>query len=235
MQLPLFFIEESSAANEELLLNEDTSKHVIQSLRMAMGEELLVTDGKGHLLRCSIIDDHKKKCRVKVLERTFKEKEKSKMAIAISLLKNAGRFEWFLEKATELGIAEIIPLICARTEKQHFRLERMKSILASAMVQSQQSWLPILREPVKLEEIIEKADYAQKFIAHCLDDAKVSLVDAVNHAAPSQLILIGPEGDFTKEEIALAFKSHFVPVALGNTRLRTETAGMVAATILALE
>jgi 16S rRNA (uracil1498-N3)-methyltransferase len=235
MPLPIFFIEKISIPESFIALNEETSKHIVQVLRMKIGESLLLTDGRGNLLTCEISNDHKKKCVVKVLESKHKISGTRKISIAISLLKNANRFEWFLEKATELGIAEIIPAICLRTEKQHFRYDRMKNILISAMLQSQQVWLPLLKEPMQINEIILNAHQSQKFIAHCMDGAKVSLSDAINTSTSSQIILIGPEGDFTKEEIDYAFKNHFVPVALGDTRLRTETAGIVAAAILAMQ
>jgi len=148
-------------------------------------------------------------------------------------LKNSNRFEWFLEKATEIGINEIIPLICERTEKQKFRYDRMKGICTSAMLQSQQVWLPILHEPRPFNHLtIEQFKQSQKFIAHCIEEKKRNLSDLVNDSLPSQIILIGPEGDFTPDEIQLALQNHFIAVSLGETRLRAETAGVVAATIL---
>jgi 16S rRNA (uracil1498-N3)-methyltransferase len=123
-------------------------------------------------------------------------------------------------------------MICERTEKQHFRLERMQGILVSAMLQSQQCWLPVLHNPTAFEQIVQTASQQQKFIAHCLPDEKRNLQDLINEALQTKIILIGPEGDFTKEEVDLAVRHHFSPVALGTTRLRTETAGLVAATLL---
>jgi 16S rRNA (uracil1498-N3)-methyltransferase len=235
MPLPFFFIEEIDRAGNFIALNEETSRHIAQVLRMKTGEQLLLTDGKGNLLACEISDNHKKKCVAEIKDSRHEAQGTRKISIAISLLKNASRFEWFLEKATELGIAEIIPAICMRTEKQHFRYDRMKNILISAMLQSQQVWLPSLKEPTSINEIILHAHHSQKFIAHCIDSAKVSLADAINTSTSSQIILIGPEGDFTKEEIDVAFQNHFVPVALGDTRLRAETAGIAAAAILAMQ
>jgi 16S rRNA (uracil1498-N3)-methyltransferase len=235
MPAPIFFIELLPDNENFITLDEETSKHIAQVLRMKTGEQLLLTDGKGNLADCQIIEPHKKKCSVNVQVKRFREKGARKISISISLLKNTNRFEWFLEKATELGISEIIPAICERTEKQHFRSERMKNILVSAMLQSQQVWLPTLHEPMAFEEVISQSHHSQKFIAHCMDDTKISLADAINTATASQIILIGPEGDFTKAEINLALQHHFVPVTLGNTRLRTETAGIVAATILTLQ
>jgi 16S rRNA (uracil1498-N3)-methyltransferase len=232
MELPIFYTQTTGDAHTLITLDEDNSKHIIQVLRMKVGEQLLLTDGKGNLFTSVITEAHKKKTVVKIQEIKHKAQGARKISVAVSLLKNTNRFEWFLEKATELGVTEIIPLICERTEKLNFRYDRMQHILVSAMLQSQQVWLPELQEPTKLEKIINESRYAQKFIAHCADDAKVDLAEAINSATNSQIILIGPEGDFTKDEIELAKKNHFVAVTLGETRLRTETAAIVAATLL---
>jgi 16S rRNA (uracil1498-N3)-methyltransferase len=154
--------------------------------------------------------------------------------IAISLIKNRDRFEWFLEKATEIGVTAIIPLICERTEKEKFRFDRMQGICISAMLQSQQVWLPVLHEPIPFKQVIEEAKQEQKFIAHCMPGEKGNLAGLVNKELSSRIILIGPEGDFTREEADLAIQYQFSPVALGETRLRSETAGVVAATILCI-
>ncbi|MEO6670215.1 MAG: RsmE family RNA methyltransferase [Ferruginibacter sp.] len=232
MAIPFFYIEEINTGLSRLVLNEETSKHVVQVLRMKIGEHLQLTDGKGNLFTTEITDDHKKKAEVKILSAAFVPASEKKIIIAISLVKNTSRFEWFLEKATEIGVNEIIPLICARTEKQHFRFERMKGILTSAMLQSQQSWLPVLHEPVRFDDLMMRQFVdCKKYIAHCLPDKKEPLHHQITKSS-NQLILIGPEGDFTNEEIDNAIKNNFIPVALGDTRLRTETAGMVAATLL---
>ncbi len=160
-----------TASQKEIVLNEETSKHVVQVLRMKVGEQLNLTDGKGSLFTCEITDDHKKHCTVEVKETRFKEQGTRKVSVAISLLKNANRFEWFLEKATEIGVAEIIPLICERTEKEKFRFDRMQGIVISAMLQSQQVWLPVLQEPVQFENlIVKKLENCTKYIAHCIDE-----------------------------------------------------------------
>ena len=234
MALP-FFYTDSLTAKDNLVLNEETSKHIVQVLRMQNGEQLQLTDGKGSLFTTEITENNRKRCTVKILQTANLKPQTSNISIAISLVKNVHRFEWFLEKATEIGITEIIPLICSRTEKQHFRYDRMQSVLISAMLQSQQTFLPILYEPIKFTEVINKAAQEQKFIAHCEDENnKVQLASQLLKSPLAKLILIGPEGDFTKEEIHFAIQNNFIPVALGNTRLRTETAGMVAATLLRL-
>lgn len=214
------------------MLNEDTSRHVIQVLRMKQGDQLQLTDGKGHLLTAAIADDHKKKCTVRIVERSFKERNGRQVSIGISLLKNVTRFEWFLEKATEIGVFEIIPLRCDRTEKQHVRFERLNNILVAAMLQSQQYWLPVLQEPVFCKELIVSSTYETKLIAHCEPEQKHAIHD-FRGTAPIQII-IGPEGDFTLHEIELALSQKYKPVTLGNTRLRTETAGVVATALLCI-
>lgn len=233
MALPFFYLEEIGA--DEIRLDEDTSKHVVSVLRMKEGERLNITDGIGNLFEAAISEAHKKKCAVKIIERKFTPADGRKTIIGISILKNTSRFEWFLEKATEIGISEIIPLMCDRTEKEHFRYDRMKGILVSALLQSQQVWLPVLHQPVGFGQLLRQEEIngiEQRFIAHCLPDQKNNLAGVVGKSKPAQIVLIGPEGDFTKEEIDFALKYHFIPVSLGNTRLRTETAGVVAATLL---
>jgi 16S rRNA (uracil1498-N3)-methyltransferase len=233
MALPFFYAEELTASTTQYVLSEETSKHVVQVLRMGIGEQLQLTDGKGNLFTAAIIDDNRKRCQVKIIDIQKQAAATRQINIAISLVKNNTRFEWFLEKATEIGVSEIIPLICERTEKQSFRHDRMKAILVSAMLQSQQCWLPNLHEATKFTELIKKSAHQQKLIAHCEEDKKQSINQYINQSN-NQLICIGPEGDFSKEEIALALKNNFIPVALGDTRLRTETAGIVAATLLCI-
>jgi 16S rRNA (uracil1498-N3)-methyltransferase len=221
-------------------LSEESSKHVVQVLRMGVGDRLQLTDGLGVLANATIRDDHKKKCAVIIEDSHLQPAPVIQTIIAISLLKNSTRFEWFLEKAAELGVHEIVPLICARTEKQHFRTARMHSILTSAMLQSNQVWLTRLREPLAFNHFIEiqssvnESGMPDKFIAHCEDSGKSGLVVRIDHAVKKRLILIGPEGDFSPAEIQLAVDNNFIPVQLGQTRLRTETAGVIAATLLQL-
>jgi 16S rRNA (uracil1498-N3)-methyltransferase len=230
MALSYFYVE--SLQQKNIQLDEDTSKHMISVLRMQKGEEILLTDGRGSKAGAQIVDDNRKRCVVEVMSVEKEEEATPKVTIAISITKNSSRFEWFLEKATEIGVNEIIPLLCERTEKEKFRYDRMKGILVSALLQSQQTWLPQLHEPTSLKEVIRQATQAQKFIAHCLPEQKLQLSTVIRPL--SSIILIGPEGDFTPKEIDQSAGENFTPVALGNTRLRTETAGMVAASLLRL-
>jgi 16S rRNA (uracil1498-N3)-methyltransferase len=236
MPLPFFYTDPFLPSDNIVVLNEENSKHIVQVLRMQNGKQIKLTDGFGNIFLAEITDAHKKKCTVKIIERSEHGSPANKVCIALSPVKNNSRLEWFLEKATEIGVSEIVLLMCERTEKQNIRLDRMKGILISAMLQSQQAWLPILEEPKKYAAYIKEAKAENKFIAHCEEDKKNSLKETTTIKPISNTtILIGPEGDFTPQEIALALENNFTPVALGNTRLRTETAALVAATLLCVQ
>jgi len=229
MNFPYFY--EENIQQPIHILSEETSKHCIQVLRMKENEQLQLTNGKGNLFTAIILKADKKNCNVKIESVESLKPKTQNISIAISLLKNPSRFEWFLEKATEIGISEIVPLICDHTEKEHFRFDRMHNILVSAMLQSRQTWLPHLHKPKKFSTFIHEDFDGLKLIAHCVEEDKKSIADvkAVNQ---SKLILIGPEGDFSNAEIQTALNTNFVPVTLGHTRLRSETAGIVAAALL---
>jgi 16S rRNA (uracil1498-N3)-methyltransferase len=232
MALSYFFHESDFTTGGTIVLDEDTSKHVIQVLRMERGAELMLTNGRGEKARVVIADDNRKRCAVQVQARHTEKPLAPKVTIGVSLVKNAARFEWFLEKATEIGVTEILPLLCARTEKEKFRADRLQGILQSAMLQSQQCWLPLLHEPVSFEKALT-LPAAQRFIAHCDEGSKLPL-PAQLASGTDRLLLIGPEGDFTPKEIEAALAAGFAPAALGDTRLRTETAALAGATLLRL-
>lgn len=230
MSLPFFYEQDITGLHSHFTLSEETSKHCIQVLRMKTGAGLQLTDGLGNLYKASLLSEDKKKSVVLIEEHHIVPPPARKISIAISLLKNASRFEWFLEKATEIGVTEIQPLISQRTEHTRFRTDRMNGILIAAMLQSQQTWLPVLHEPMALEDCIKKSNWPQKLVAHCEEDAKQLIKDL--GPSPEIQILIGPEGDFTPEEIHLALDHYYLPVSLGDTRLRAETAGVVASALL---
>lgn len=234
MDVPFFFSDELNQQTTSLILDETASRHAVQVLRMKDGEKLQLANGKGTIAQAIITDAHKKKTEVSIETISYEAPPKHSIGIAISLVKNSARFEWFLEKATEIGITDIYPLLCHRTERQVFRTDRMKQILISAMLQSQQAWMPVLHTTASFTDSIKAFEKIEcnKMIAHCLETDKQQLDQKLINGATNQLILIGPEGDFTQEEIQLALENNYQPVALGNTRLRTETAGMVAATLL---
>ena len=220
MPLPYFYTEPISSSQNFIVLNEENSRHIVQVLRMAEGKQLKLTDGLGNVYTTEITEAHKKKCTVKIIDSAKIEAAQNKVCIAISPVKNNSRFEWFLEKATEIGVAEIVPLLCERTEKQFLKFDRLKGILISAMLQSQQAWLPILTEPQKFDSFVKEKNDENKFIAHCEENKKTSLKNLLSTIQPfnNSTILIGPEGDFTKDEIALALENNYTAVALGNTR-----------------
>jgi 16S rRNA (uracil1498-N3)-methyltransferase len=217
-----------------MALDETTSKHITQVLRMRKDDLLHLTNGKGKKLLASVRDQTKKSCSVYIQEETDIPLPSQQLTIAVSLLKNTSRFEWFLEKATETGITAIVPLICERTERTHFRTDRMKNILVSAMLQSQQCWLPGLPGPVPFREWITTADDDTRLIAHCIELEKQPLAKLALLRG-NKTICIGPEGDFTPEEVTLALDRGFQAVSIGNTRLRTETAAIAAAVLLAIQ
>jgi 16S rRNA (uracil1498-N3)-methyltransferase len=229
MNLPFFY--EENILQPTHILSENTSKHCIQVLRMKAGDRLQLTNGKGSLFAATIRNADKKYCEVTIEAMSYEQQATSNISIAISILKNVSRFEWFLEKATEIGIKEVIPLICDHTEKQSFRYDRMHSIVVSAMLQSQQAWLPQLHQSKKFYELINEDTDGLKLIAHCAEEEKQNITSFINHNK-NKLILIGPEGDFSNNEIEFALEKNFIPVTLGNTRLRSETAGIVAAALL---
>lgn len=226
-----FFYEPLLLQNEKTFtLSENTAKHCIQVLRMKAGDIMELTNGKGLLCKASIENIDRKNCLVKIIEEQIHPPSSHKISIAISILKNADRFEWFAEKATEMGVNEIIPLICNRTIRHNFRKERMQNIIISAMLQSQQLWLPQLHDAVSFEKYISSSPNKTKLIAHC-GQAEKKRPDEIIFSSSAEII-IGPEGDFTSNEIIFATENNYIPVSLGHTRLRTETAGVVAAALL---
>lgn len=233
MQLPFFYEPELSESCSLIQLSPDTFKHAIQVLRLKEGNAIHLTNGKGLLSRAVILNSNKKQATVKIESVQFFNNNNPSVTIAISLLKNTNRLEWFLEKVTELGVTEIILLLCARTEKQHFRIDRINTILISAMLQSKQVWLPNLISPTSYTTVIEQANHNLKLIAHCGAEEKMPLHKLATKE--NTIILIGPEGDFTDDEIVQAEKNNFIAVTLGNNRLRTETAGVTAAVVLTLK
>jgi 16S rRNA (uracil1498-N3)-methyltransferase len=236
MNLPYFFLREYGQSQQQLSLDEDTSRHIVQVLRMKAGEKLNLTDGKGTVLNTEIISGHKKSCEVRILGTTHAANRPVKITMGVSLLRNNTRFEWFLEKATELGIAVIVPLLCERTIKEKFRFERMQQICISGMLQSQQAWLPELHQPVAFDLLFRQEDILSidnRFIAHCEGHDRKSLAGFMPLNG-NVILLIGPEGDFSPNEISLAEINNFTAVSLGDTRLRTETAAVAAASLLCL-
>jgi 16S rRNA (uracil1498-N3)-methyltransferase len=209
--------------------DETESRHLTQVLRRKAGDNVQFTDGQGQLFLGEIIEVGKRNCVVAIKETTTNfEARPFRLHIAIAPTKNMDRFEWFLEKATEIGIDEITPLICKRSERTVVKTERLKGVLASAMKQSLKAYLPKINEAVDFQQFMKQtfAEGDQKFIAYC-NDAERGPLSIKYEKSKNVVLLIGPEGDFTEAEVVAAFKKNFVGVSLGNSRLRTETAGVV--------
>lgn len=227
-EVPFFYFPALKDASGLATMDDEMRRHVVTVLRMEVGEKIMLMDGKGTMAEASIEEASKKNLRVQLGNKIFHPTPKAKTILAISLLKNPSRFEWMLEKVTEIGITDIIPIIADRTERIHFRMDRLQQILVSASIQSKQSWMPVLHSPQKLKDVVEGATAKHKFIAHCIDDKKNPLVKQEEDA----LLLVGPEGDFTSTEISHAIEHGFIAVTLGESRLRSETAGIVGAVLI---
>ncbi len=230
--MQLFYVPNISGT--EILLDETESKHAIRVLRLQNGNRVQIVDGKGGFFEAEISDANPKKCRLSIIKSQAEFGKKDfHLHIAIAPTKNIDRFEWFLEKATEIGIDEITPLITAHSERKTVNPERLEKILVSAMKQSLKAYLPKLNNLTSLKELVINNRTENKFIAYCDDIQKNHLKD-LDVKGKKTLILIGPEGDFSPEEVEFAIENGFEVVSLGSARLRTETAGIVACNIVNL-
>lgn len=211
-----------------LTLSEEESKHCVQVLRLGIGDELQVINGKGSIALAQIISAHPKRCELSILSTSLKKQADFILHLACAPTKNIDRYEWMLEKSTEIGIEKITPLICEHSERSIVKLERLQKVVVSALKQSLGAYLPILEEAVSFDTFIKSsANFnGQKFIAHCYPSDKKSLKQSYTKGK-NALLLIGPEGDFSKTEVEVAIANGFVPVSLSEKRLRTETAGIV--------
>jgi 16S rRNA (uracil1498-N3)-methyltransferase len=216
-------------AGNSYILDEKESKHCIRVLRMGKGTAVRLIDGKGNLFEGIISDPDPKQCKVEVTAVTSDfEKRPWRLHIAISPLKNPERFEWFVEKSVEIGIDEITPLICKNTEKQTIKTERISNIVISAMKQSLKADLPVVNPVTSFMDFIAYDLKGKKLIAHCSDSPGKTSVGQIVSRGEDVIFLIGPEGDFCTDEIKSASEHGFFEVHLGNSRLRTETAGIAA-------
>ncbi len=212
----------------DYVLAEQESKHCVRVLRLNINDRINLIDGKGGFFTARIIAPDAKHCHVEIIEKKTQYGYRStSIHIAIAPTKNIDRFEWFLEKVTEIGISEITPLLCEHSERKEIKPDRLEKVIIAAMKQSYKAYLPRLNAMTKFSDFIEQVKEDQKFIAHCEEDQKTPLKDAIIQGK-SGVVLIGPEGDFSIEEIALAKQKNLIPVSLGPSRLRTETAGVVA-------
>jgi 16S rRNA (uracil1498-N3)-methyltransferase len=235
MALAQFYYKGELNAADELWLDEDTARHVLQVLRMQAGERIQLTNGKGYTAICKIVKAEKKKCSVIVEQVDFYKQKTSQLHLGVAFTKNSSRNEWLLEKASELGVSDIIPILATRSERERIRYERWNSILVSALLQSQQYYLPQLHEALPLQEILSRyKSVPQKLLGHCIDGYERKSIVEMLKPGFETLILIGPEGDFTKEEVNLCIENGLKGISMGKQRLRTETAALAACAFFSL-
>lgn len=225
--MQLFYNPKLDRSVNQFAFSAEESKHIVKVLRKGEGDELYITNGKGYIFTAKILTADPKKCKAEIVHTQKKHQKMHWLHMAVAPTKMNDRFEWFLEKVTEIGVNEITPIICDHSERKIVKQERMERIIQSAMKQSLRAFMPKLNPVISYKEFIEKEHKGLKFIAHCQDDEKVELKRRV--AADKDItILIGPEGDFSDDEIQKAYEKGFLPVSLGEARLRTETAAIVA-------
>ncbi len=226
--MQLFYNPQLSKTDKTVLFPKEESRHIVKVLRKKEGDQVFVTNGKGLLFTAVITQANHNKCFAEITEYQETEARKYKLHLAVAPTKMNDRFEWFLEKATEIGIDEITPIICEHSERTKVKLNRFERVLQSALKQSLHYRIPVLNAPISFEKFIEEnSAKAQKFIAHCEEGPRKSLKNQVE-LNKSYTILIGPEGDFSPVEIEKALNNNYIPISLGNSRLRTETAAIVA-------
>jgi 16S rRNA (uracil1498-N3)-methyltransferase len=224
----LFYTPDITPAQPQYFLSEEESKHCVRVLRLTVGDEIQLIDGRGGFYTAAITDAHPKRTilQIKNVITDFNQRNHY-LHIAVAPTKNIERLEWFLEKATEIGIDEISLIICQRSERKEAKTDRLNKIITSAMKQSLKAYHPILNEPVSFQKFLAQPFDGQKVIAHCIDSEKTTLAAGIKNQ-DKYLIMIGPEGDFTPSEVEAALQSGFKAITLGASRLRTETAALEA-------
>ena len=225
--MQLFYNPNLNNTETSFVFDKEESKHIIKVLRKKESDILFVTNGLGYLFKTEIALASDSKCTVNILSFEKQDEPKFNLHLVVAPTKMNERYEWFLEKATEIGVQEITPIICEHSERKIIKTDRFQKIIESAMKQSLHYYLPKFNEPILYKDFFKKEINGQKFIAHCEETDKKSLKNELK-INTNCTILIGPEGDFSVKEIQLALDNNYIPVSLGNTRLRTETAALVA-------
>ena len=229
--LNYFYCPDIDEQQASFTLDEAESKHISRVLRLAVGNEIMLLNGKGLIFQCELTSVGKQ-CTVNIIQFTKVEEEQPNIHIAIAPTKNNDRLEWFIEKTTEIGINEITPIICSNSERKVVKEERLLKTAIAAMKQSSRAFLPQINEAIKLKDFLKTCNAKQKFIAHCYEENQQHLKELYT-LGKDVVLLIGPEGDFSLEEVEIAIKKHnFIPISLGKNRLRTETAGVYACTTI---
>ena len=226
----MFYLPElsgESTLGNIVTLDGEESGHCARVLRLDIGDLLQITNGEGWIFEGHLLNNNPKACTLRIDSKNFVKKDRSNIHLAVAPTKNIGRFEWFLEKATEIGIDEITPLFCQHSERQNLRLNRMNKVILAAVKQSLNAYHPLLHQPASFHDFMKLETANQKFIAYVDRELCTHLKEAYKPGS-SAIILIGPEGDFSQAEIGLALEKGYQAVSLGTSRLRTETAAVVA-------
>ena len=232
--MQLFYAPDFTAP--EYMLSEEESRHAVKVLRLEEGDILHITDGRGNLYRCEVASAHQKHCLVRVVEQ-FEEFEKLpyNLTMAVAPTKNIDRYEWFLEKATEIGVAEFVPIVSEHSERKVIKQEREEKVITAAVKQSLKAYHPVLAEITPFDKLVSREFAGRKFIAHCGEAVKEKkYLASTLRKGEDALILIGPEGDFSSAEVALAVANGFEEITLGTQRFRTETAAVVAVDMVSI-
>ena len=231
-----YFYAPDAAVTDELPPDEAT--HAVRVIRMACGDEMILMDGRGNYYRAEVTVASGKHCRYRILETLPQQRQwPGHFHLAIAPTKLNDRMEWMLEKATEVGLDEVSFLNCKFSERKVVKLERMERIVVSAVKQSHKAWMPRLNDMESFKNFIASHQHGARFIAHCYPEyPRTSLFEEMRHVAPDEdvTVLIGPEGDFSVDEVKMALQAGYCSVSLGESRLRTETAGLVATTMFYL-
>ncbi len=225
----LFYAADISKNDEFYTLTEEESKHCVRVLRMSEGAEFYISDGCGTMFKVAVIEADPKRCKVRIVEYTEEyEKRDYFLHMAVAPTKNMDRYEWFVEKAVEIGVDEITPLLCDHSERKTIKTERLEKIATSAVKQSLKAYMPRINDMTPFKQFVSSPFDGLKFIAHCEKDEERLLLKDLISGGEKVLILIGPEGDFSLEEINFARSKGFRYISLGKSRLRTETAAIAA-------
>ena len=225
--MQLFYNSEINVNNNDLIISDSEHHHITKVLRKKINNKVFLTNGKGYLFETVISEINSKHTHLNIINSNKKPPMDYSLNIAIAPTKKIDRFEWFLEKVIEIGVSSVTPLICKYNERKSLNYARLNKIALSAMKQSLQTYLPKIEPIVTIKEYIETNQCKQKYIAHCKNSKKAHLSKIIKRKTNSSII-IGPEGGFTDDEISLAMEYNFIPVSLGNNRLRTETAGITS-------
>lgn len=230
--MQLFYNPDLGPHSTHVTFDAEESRHIVRVLRKKEGETLHITNGQGDLFEVRLVSPDLRKCTAEVVSVQRTEPKNYGLHIAVAPTKNNDRYEWFLEKATEIGTTEITPLICVRSERRSIKKERLEKVVRSAMKQSLQTYLPKVNEPISFPDFVKKGHPGPLFMAHCAEENEKTALASTIKPDTNIVLLIGPEGDFSPSEIALARQQGFLPVSLGPNRLRTETAAIVACSMV---